>query len=419
MCQPTPNPHIDEIVDDGVAYKDPDDKCRVFRKHLWGETDDEHPTPIPEPQEDPNRTSHFASQRVRVKEVKRAIQELKTGKAAGIDGIPNDLLKLAQNVISGHLQHLFQASINLSYEPDQFKWAKTVMIRKQEKESYKEPGSWRPIALLSTIGKLLESIVARRLSDLALEHGLLSPIQYGVAGRCTTKALRHLLDPVYAGWLDGRKATMMSLDIKGAYNRIPGRKLLEVLINKGIPLWIVRFIWSYLSRRRTSFDMPGHRTRDPFFVNIGIPQGSTLSAILFAFFTAPLLNRLEKFTGQSTDKVALAYADDLCVLVTSKKGHTYNNGTLEGLHREIQVWAQEYGVQFEKYKIMHLRKVRDNEQCYDLPNIPGLSGQQPVTKMKVLGVMIDQQLRWNEHVKEVSPIIVGDHSMEMILTTSD
>lgn len=35
-------------------------------------------------------------------------------------------------------------------------------------------GAYRPISLLNTLGKLLEAVIARRLSYLAEKHGLLS-----------------------------------------------------------------------------------------------------------------------------------------------------------------------------------------------------------------------------------------------------
>ena len=44
---------------------------------------------------------------------------------------------------------------------------RTVVLQKPGKPAYSEPGAWRPIALLNTIGKLIESLMARRLSQAA------------------------------------------------------------------------------------------------------------------------------------------------------------------------------------------------------------------------------------------------------------
>ena len=41
------------------------------------------------------------------------------------------------------------------------------------------PGAYRPISLLNTIGKLLEAVMARRLSFFAEKYGLLPDTQFG------------------------------------------------------------------------------------------------------------------------------------------------------------------------------------------------------------------------------------------------
>ena len=51
--------------------------------------------------------------------------------------------------------------------------AVTVALRKPGKDDFSTPQLYRPIALLETLGKALESIVAQRLSDLAENMGWL------------------------------------------------------------------------------------------------------------------------------------------------------------------------------------------------------------------------------------------------------
>ncbi len=54
-----------------------------------------------------------------------------------------------------------------------------MTLKKPGKETYTKAGSWRPIALLSVIGKVIEKVIARRISGLAEEHGLLPDTQIG------------------------------------------------------------------------------------------------------------------------------------------------------------------------------------------------------------------------------------------------
>ena len=109
------------------------------------------------------------------KEVRTAIFRPKQDKALGIDGMPNRFLRLVAGEALPQLTRLFQAYVDLGYYPREFKVANTIVLRKPGKDDYSEPKSYRLIALLSTLGKALEAVVARRLSDYIEERNLLPP----------------------------------------------------------------------------------------------------------------------------------------------------------------------------------------------------------------------------------------------------
>lgn len=97
-------------------------------------------------------------------EVTNIIRNLPNNKAKGDDQIPNELLKLAESLLSPHLAVIFNQCLKLSFYPPQWKNAITAIIRKHDKPDYSEPGAYRPIALLSCISKVLETLLTRRLS---------------------------------------------------------------------------------------------------------------------------------------------------------------------------------------------------------------------------------------------------------------
>ena len=72
-------------------------------------------------------------------------------------------------------QHDIRTDIDLrlGYCPTHLRNPTTVIIRKHDKDDYTDPLSYRPIALLYTIAKALESILASRISFLVEEHNLL------------------------------------------------------------------------------------------------------------------------------------------------------------------------------------------------------------------------------------------------------
>lgn len=405
ICLPAKFPHLKRFVVDGVSHETSSGMSQVYRDHLWPSAYDWEATPLTQPRADSQREQYPCPQELKDGEVGQLINKLKLGKAAGIDEVANNLLKWTKDIIVPYLECLFRACIALSHVPDPFKKARTIILRKPDKDDYTKPNAWRPIALLSSIGKLLEAIVAHRLRDLNAEFNILPAKQYGVAGKCTTKALRNMLDPVYHAWCLNLAATLLSLDIKGAFDRVDREKLLEILAEKKIPDWIIKFVWSFLSNRSTTLDMPGHPTQGPNFVNIGIPQGSTLSPILFLFFAAPMLDRLSKDTIRNANKVALAFVDDTYLLAVSES-HEDNCRILEGLHKVIMNWACESGVTFEpsKYAVMHFQNPwrRSQQRCSSLPKIPGLTEKSLKTELRVLGVIVDSRLTWQGHVEHVS-----------------
>lgn len=135
------------------------------------------------------------------------------------------------------IKHLFSAGLAPSYHPMQFEHATTDVLQKPGKESYNTPKSWRPIALPSSLRKMLEKIIANRPKGLTIPHTLLPPMQFGGAGRPNTTAPESILNVVYASWTSKsrRKATLPSLDIWGAFDHVDRVKLLQTPIDYCIP----------------------------------------------------------------------------------------------------------------------------------------------------------------------------------------
>ena len=76
---------------------------------------------------------------------------------------------------------LIEACFRIGWFLEQFKRAKTVVLQKPGKEPsiYRTPGGYRPIALLPTVGKVIEALVARRVTSTVEVYGLLPAEQMG------------------------------------------------------------------------------------------------------------------------------------------------------------------------------------------------------------------------------------------------
>ena len=86
-------------------------------------------------------------------EVETVLKSLKTGKASGPGSINNCILKELSQQLSHPLCDLFNFSIVTGKVPDIWKQANITPIFKKNDAS--DPTSYRPISLLSSIGKVL------------------------------------------------------------------------------------------------------------------------------------------------------------------------------------------------------------------------------------------------------------------------
>ena len=71
--------------------------------------------------------------------------------------------------------------------------------------------------------------------------------------RSTETALELLVEQIYTVWKAGNQvASVLSLDIAGAFDTVNHLRLLDNLWKKGVPLWFVRTVRSFLTDRTTT-----------------------------------------------------------------------------------------------------------------------------------------------------------------------
>jgi hypothetical protein len=196
---------------------------------------------------------------------------------------------------------IFDTYTRNGYNPKCFQASITVTLRKGGPQDFRLPKSYRPVALINTLAKLLESIIATRISDAVEQHALL-PVTYlgGRKGISTDHIIQLILDRVHQAWGRGRQASMVLLDLAGAYDNVSHERLLSNIQRLGLGL-LVPWIRAFLTNRRTQIKLPGYLS-EAFPTPTGIPQGSPLSPILFLLFNAPLVSTCYKETGDGITK---------------------------------------------------------------------------------------------------------------------
>ena len=119
--------------------------------------------------------------------------------------------------------------------------------------------------------------------------------------------------------MDARKKKKLTaaifMDVEKAFDKVWHSGLLHTLIKMGLPTIYIRYIKSYISNRFIYFYLNGIRSPN-IWILLGIPQGSSLSAILFILYVSDIPT---SSTPRSKAQTLLSqFADDIKVYTTCR-----------------------------------------------------------------------------------------------------
>ncbi|KJZ69844.1 hypothetical protein HIM_10772 [Hirsutella minnesotensis 3608] len=140
------------------------------------------PTNI-EPEGERPQREEIAMPDLTLQEIEEKVMAAKPWKAPGEDGLPAIVWKKLWHVVKHRVWTLFDSSLREGAVPHQWRTAKIIPLKKPGKDDYTLAKAWRPISLLSTLGKILEAVVAERISYAVEAHGLLPANHFGARKR--------------------------------------------------------------------------------------------------------------------------------------------------------------------------------------------------------------------------------------------
>jgi hypothetical protein len=324
------------------------------------------------------------------------IGSLKKKKAPGPDNISNTALKLLPPKVVVTLAAIFNASLRLCHFPSRWKNATVIFIPKPGKNS-KLPQSYRPISLLSSIGKVLEKVILTRLVKVTDENSTIPDEQFGFRPKhSTVDQLINVTEFIAKGFGQNQSTGAIFLDVAKAFDTVWHDGLVYKLHAAGVPMAMVRLLNSFLNRRVFHAKILSTQRE----IQAGVPQGSVLSPTLYAIFTADI-------PKPDNTKIAL-YADDTAILVRSWSPEIISRD-LQGAVENLESWFRTWRIDVNPEKSSailftkrHFRPVGEVAMFNRV--IPW------TTVVKYLGVKFDNHLTFIpqiEHAKTRALIVRG------------
>lgn len=323
-----------------------------------------------------------------VKEIKNILDKSKNT-SPGIDNISYRLLKnLDDNQIIKLAQHFNKMWINFHY-PDKWKTINVKGIKKQGKDE-RSVESYRPISLLSVTSKIFNKMIQTRLEEQLNNNKSLPYHQFGFKkGFCTQDYYVELLNEIKKGKNEKFKMMIISLDLSKAFDCVNNSLLIEDLKNEKIDKNIINWIYLFLVNRKIIF-----KTQNGNIIqttNKGIPQGSSLSPILFNVYT-----KIIHSISNSNVKI-FQFADDISILIKTKNNIELIEKakvTIKNIQEILN--KKNMNINLQKTQIMKLHS--NNIQSLNL-SINGIRLKEN-NKMKMLGITMSNKCSLITHYKE-------------------
>lgn len=342
--------------------------------------------------------SPFTFSPVSVSKVKELMNSI-TSTAFGVDGISIKMLRGLSPFCIGAVTHLINASLNTGDFPSGWKQSVVVPLPKTLNPSL--VSDFRPISILPVISKILEKVVVEQLVSHLETEGLLPETQSGFRqGFSTCSALLNVVDEMITAKDKGLESVMTSLDFSQAFDSVNFDLLLAKLRFYQFDDISVKWFSSYLTGRTQRTKVNGQFS-SALSRSVGVPQGSCLGPILFLIYTADLKYHLSHCSLHS-------YADDSQLLISFKPSEAAEavrciNTDLESVNR----WSDDHGflLNSNKCSVMLVDRSSSGAQSTNscVEHCIFVDGQ-PLTSsntLKVLGVTLDSQLDFSNHVKAI------------------
>ncbi|XP_047025545.1 uncharacterized protein LOC124642082 [Helicoverpa zea] len=337
------------------------------------------------------------------KYVAKIIKNMDANKSPGSDLIRMSDLKIVANEISPVVAKL----INLSVEKHKFpKKLKEAIIRPiYKKGNRKLYSNYRPIAILSSIDKIIEKCIINQLGTYLRTHNIINKSQHGFQKAKSTNTLLSNFTNEINNYLNDKKFVVaIFFDYKKAFDTLETNTLITSLEECGVEKPLKEWFRDYLTSRSYRVKI-GDTLSDEKMVRCGVPQGSGSGPVCYLMHVNSLCNVLQHCSAHM-------FADDLCAM----RAGTDLAETCRLVQQDVDAvvkWSHDNGIVLNtdktQYIIIHspYLPLKDNPLPLYTHTFGCIHGGlvncgckpiQRVSCVTYLGVKVDEHFSWKEHI---------------------
>lgn len=317
--------------------------------------------------------------------VERKLSKIDPHKSSGPDDIPNWFLKEFSVWLAEPVSAIFNASVREGTVPQSWKTANVVPLPKVNPP--KEISTdLRPISLTSTLSKILESFVGSWIMNTIIEK--LDKRQYGcMKGRSTTHELVDIIHHWQQALDNQQSIRALFIDYAKAFDNVDHTIVVNKLHNLGVPNILLRWLCSFLSNRLQRVKL-SQIFSDWIQLKGGMPQGSWLGPLIF-------ITLIDDLSAQC---LVHKYVDDTTLSeFLTRDSPSAMTERLE----EVLDWSRKnmMKINFGKTKEMIIGTSKND----NIPHLINSNSEsiERVTVFKLLGLTVDNNLKWNSHVNSI------------------
>ncbi|XP_077272062.1 uncharacterized protein LOC143902767 [Temnothorax americanus] len=292
---------------------------------------------------------------IRREEVEEIIKKMKNRKAAGADGMPNEVWTNG----GSRLKEAIWKICDMAWRKGEMieDWNEGIIVPIVKKGEGKEAGDYRGVTLMNTSYKIYAAILAKRLEKEIEEKKLIPETQTGFRkGKGTIENI-YTLNYVIGRAISKERGKLVAtfIDLKAAFDSVDREILWKVMEKNGISKRLRDRIKELYKETKSVIRCNGEKGPCFWTVN-GVRQGCPLSALLFILLLADLEEVMRK--GQEGGVVigntkiwTLAYADDIVAVAEREE-------EMKQMIRRLEKYfdKRKLTVNVGKTKVMRFRK---------------------------------------------------------------